>query len=88
MSIKNPARMNHNSRIVILRSREAASRRVGSKFESVRLSWFETREDALLTMRNDLHTFSNGNSMSLRFSSQVGTGRFFERMNSGLNSFD
>jgi general L-amino acid transport system ATP-binding protein len=35
-----------------------------------------------------LHTFSNGTSILLRFSSHAGTGRFFERMNSGLNSFD
>jgi hypothetical protein len=34
------------------------------------------------------HTFSNGTSIWLRFSSHAGTGRFFERMNSGLNSFD
>ena len=34
------------------------------------------------------HTFSNGTSILLRFSSHSGTGRFFERMNSGLNSFD
>jgi hypothetical protein len=34
------------------------------------------------------HTFSNGTSILLRFSSHAGTGRFFERMNSGLNSFD
>jgi len=33
-------------------------------------------------------TFSNGTSIFVRFSSQAGTGRFFERMNSGLNSFD
>ena len=34
------------------------------------------------------YTFSNGTSILLRFSSHAGTGRFFERMNSGLNSFD
>ena len=34
------------------------------------------------------HTFSNGTSILLRFSSHSGTGRFFERMKSGLNSFD
>lgn len=34
------------------------------------------------------HTFSNGTSILLCFSSHGGTGRFFERMNSGLNSFD
>jgi hypothetical protein len=34
------------------------------------------------------HTFSNGNSILLRFSSHSGTGRFFERMKAGLNSFD
>ena len=38
------------------------------------------------TMRD--HTFSNGTSILLRFSSHSGTGRFFERMKSGLNSFD
>ena len=32
--------------------------------------------------------FSNGTSMFVRFSSHAGTGRFFERMKSGLNSFD
>ena len=34
------------------------------------------------------HTFSKGTSILLFFSSHSGTGRFFERMNSGLNSFD
>jgi hypothetical protein len=34
------------------------------------------------------YTFSNGTLMLLRFSSHAGTGRFFERMKSGLNSFD
>jgi hypothetical protein len=34
------------------------------------------------------HTFSNGGSIVLRFSSHAGTGRFLERMKSGLNSFD
>jgi hypothetical protein len=39
---------------LILRSREAASRRMEAKN---RVSWFETREGALLTMRN--HAFGN-----------------------------
>ena len=34
------------------------------------------------------HTFSNGTLIALRFSSHSGTGRFLERMKSGLNSFD
>jgi hypothetical protein len=34
------------------------------------------------------HTFSNGRLIALRRSSHAGTGRFFERMKSGLNSFD
>ena len=34
------------------------------------------------------HTFSNGTSILLCCSSHFGTGRFLERMNSGLNSFD
>src|ERR1700716_2469218 len=34
------------------------------------------------------HTFSNGTSILLRCSSHSGTGRFLERMKSGLNSFD
>jgi len=35
------------------------------------------------------HTFSNGSSIWLGFlSSHAGTGRFLERMNCGLNSFD
>jgi len=67
----------------------AASRRMNG---TSRATWFETREDALLTMRVDrvapAHTFSNGTSISVRFSSHAGTGRFFERMNAGLNSFD
>jgi hypothetical protein len=33
-------------------------------------------------------TYSNGSSIVLRFSSHSGTGKFFERMNAGLNSFD
>jgi hypothetical protein len=40
-----------------------------------------------LAIRPD-HTFSNGTSILLCFSSHSGTGRFFERMKSGLNSFD
>jgi hypothetical protein len=32
--------------------------------------------------------YSNGKSILLRFSSQLGTGSFFERMKSGLNSLD
>jgi hypothetical protein len=35
-----------------------------------------------------VQTFSNGTLMLLRFSSHAGAGRFFERMKSGLNSFD
>jgi hypothetical protein len=42
----------------------------------------------LLRMRSAPYTFSNGKSIWLRFSSHSGTGRFFERMKSGLNSFD
>jgi hypothetical protein len=34
------------------------------------------------------HTFSNGTLIALRCSSHSGTGRFLERMKSGLNSFD
>ena len=34
------------------------------------------------------HTFSNGTLIALRLSSHSGTGRFLERMKSGLNSFD
>ncbi len=34
------------------------------------------------------HTFSNGGLIVLLRSSHAGTGRFFERRNSGLNSFD
>jgi hypothetical protein len=34
------------------------------------------------------HTFSNGTLIAVVFSIHSGTGRFFERMNAGLNSFD
>jgi hypothetical protein len=34
------------------------------------------------------HTFSNGTSIFGRRSSHSGTGKFFERMNAGLYSFD
>ena len=44
--------------------------------------------NGLIRLTNPAHTFSNGTSISVRFSSHAGTGRFFERMNSGLNSFD
>ncbi len=47
-----------------------------------------TRSSADAGFEFAAHTFSNGKSMLLRFSSHAGTGRFFERMNSGLNSFD
>src|ERR1700682_2648036 len=46
-------------------------------------------QDEVSTMRLcDNHTFSNGTSILLRLSSHSGTGRFFARMKSGLNSFD
>ena len=34
------------------------------------------------------HTFSNGTAISVLASSHSGTGRFFVRIKSGLNSFD
>jgi hypothetical protein len=34
------------------------------------------------------YTFSNGTLIAVLRSSHAGTGRFLERMNSGLNSFD
>jgi hypothetical protein len=45
------------------------------------------RNDVFVLIR-PAHTFSNGNSILLRFSSHSGTGKFFERMKAGLNSFD
>jgi hypothetical protein len=43
---------------------------------------------SLLAMTIQSHTFSKGTSIWVRFSSHCGTGSFFERMKSGLNSFD
>jgi hypothetical protein len=44
-------------------------------------------------MSSEQHYFlfaahTNGTSILVRFSSHSGTGSFFERMNSGLKSFD
>ena len=54
------------------------------------------RSDAVLrtampghdTSKGHIHTCSNGTAMLGLVSSHSGTGRFFERMKSGLNSFD
>ena len=66
--------------------------RSGVSKDGPRASWFETREDALLTMRGGCcapsHTFSNGRSTFGRLSSHSGTGKFLARMKAGLNSFD
>ena len=47
-----------------------------------------TRRLLAMTMTSGMRTYSNGTSISVFFSSHSGTGRFFDRMNSGLNSFD
>jgi hypothetical protein len=44
--------------------------------------------DESITQGRSYHTFSNGTLIVLRFSSHSGTGRFLERMKSGLNSLD
>jgi hypothetical protein len=53
----------------------------------------DAAERPLLRMRSSyvaksVQTFSNGTSILLLCSSHAGTGKFFERMKSGLNSFD
>jgi hypothetical protein len=66
----------------MVRSREAASRTMRS---DLGLILRDARNSALLRMRD---FYSNGTSIAVFFSSHSGTGRFFDRMNSGLNSFD
>ncbi len=66
----------------MVRSREAASRTMRP---SLGLILRDARKSALLRMRD---FYSNGTSISVFLSSHCGTGRFFDRMNSGLKSFD